>query len=353
MKRRWALILTVIPLLLSCGDNREDDDGRVPVTVTVPGRQVITSTIVAPCRLESGMEALVSPLNPGRILRVSVSQGDTVMEGDLLVELSTDQQYSGALAASAATIEAARAMEDNARSDMQRAERLMADGAISRTEYDMAVASLAASRANVSRANADYQSARSMEESGRVLSPFDGVVSRVWAREGLLSSGPLVSIINPGVMTAEVLVSECHMDRLSQGLPALFSTEHFPGELFLGEVSSVSSSVDPVSGLVSVKVQMDEDSLGLRSGMTGTMTIGLETSQDAVVLPLRVIERTSPDSWSAYVVKDGAAVRVPLQTGIVAGTSVEVTSGIQPDDSVIVMGHHLVSDGSPVKVVGQ
>jgi len=337
----------------SCGREEVSGDGPVPVTVIVPEPSVITSTVVLPCRLEASSEAVVTPLNPGRIVEVYVNEGDTVEAGDLLVELSSDQQYSGAVAASAARLEAARAMAENRAADLRRAERLRADGAVSDAEYEMAVAARASADASVRQAWAWYENARSMSESGRITAPFGGTVARVWAGEGDVSSGPLVSITDSGTMTSEVLVAERHLALLSEGLPVVFSTSHYSGVLFSGEVTSYSSSVDPVSGLVSVRVQLPDTSGMLRSGMTGTATLALETSEDTVVLPMGSLLRGDDGSWMAVLKERGEASAVVLETGLMSGSHIEVTEGVQPGDSVIDMGHHLVTDGMPVSVVSR
>ena len=323
----------------------------IPVTVIVVEQQVISSTVVAACRLESGSEALITAMSPGRILDVPVSEGDEVQEGDILVELSTDQQYSSAVSASSAQLTAARTAASNARTNLQRADRLRLDGAVSETEYEMAIAASAAAEAVVRQALAGYAHASSTEESGKILAPFNGTVTRVWAREGNLSSGPLISIAAGGVASSELLIAERHFQYLAEGLPVIFVTSHYPGELFSGEVVSFSSSVDPLSGLVSVMVQFHDSSGRLRSGMTGTSTIGLETSEDTVVLPLRVLLHRDESTWEAALVQNNTAQIVPIEVGIINGTDFEVTMGVEPGDSVIFLGHHLVDNGSTVRVV--
>jgi len=326
-------------------------DKSIPVTVMVVESQVISSTVIAACRLESSSEAVITAMNPGRIVEVMISEGDEVQEGDLLVELSTDQQYRSGVSASSAQLTAARTAALNARTNLQRATRLRSDGAISESEYEMSQAASAASEANVRQALAGYETASSMAESGKILAPFSGTVTRVWAKEGYLSSGPLVSIADCGVLKSELLIAGRHIQYLTEGLPVVLATLHYPSELFPGEIISFSSFVDPLSGLVSVIVQFHDSSGRLRSGMTGTATIGLETRENAVVLPLQVLLHSDETSWEAALVRNGIARIVQVELGIVNGTNFEITMGVEPGDSVILLGHHLVDDGSQVKVV--
>ncbi|MCK4504785.1 MAG: efflux RND transporter periplasmic adaptor subunit [Candidatus Aegiribacteria sp.] len=350
MKNSTVPVLLLLFLLFSCGSEIESDKS-IPVTVIIPRPQVISETIVTLCRLESGQEAIISALTPGRVQNVLVKEGDTVSEGDILVELSTDQRYSSAVSLSIAQISAARTLSANAQADLARSERLYVSGVISETEYERSVSISLAADASVQGALAGWASARSMEESGLITASFSGTVTRIWARPGDISNGPMVSIAGVSLIQAELLLAERHLQKLAAGQPVLFSTEHYPGELFQGEVASVSHSVDPLSGLVPVIVQFHDSSELLRSGMTGSATIALETVQNAIVLPQRVLKPIDGNSWEAVLIRNGIAVTVPLETGIVNGTDFEITEGISPGDTVIALGHHLASDGDPVRVV--
>jgi len=344
-------LVSVIMLMISCSQPERIADNLIPVTVMVAETQVISSTVVAACRLESSREAVITAMNPGRILEVTVSEGDEVQEGDILVELSTDQQYSSGVSASSAQLTAARTAASNERTNLQRADRLRLDGAISESEYEMAVSAAASSEAIVRQALAGYESARSMAESGQILAPFNGTVSRVWAKEGYLSSGPLISIADGGVMKSELLISGHHLQYLAEGLPVILTTSHYPSELFPGEVVSFASFVDPLSGLASVMVQFRDSSGRLRSGITGTVIIGLETSENTVVLPLRALIHRDESSWEAALIRGGVVEINQVEIGIINGTDYEITMGVEPGDSVVLLGHHLVDDGSPVRVV--
>ncbi len=350
MKNPTVPILLILFLLLSCGSEIESDIS-IPVTVIDPQPQVISETVVVLCRLESGQEAIISALTPGRVQDVQVKEGDTVFEGDILVELSTDQRYSSAVSLSIAQVSAARTLSANAHTDLARSERLYASGVISESEYERSVSISLAADASVQGALAGYANARSMEESGLITAPFSGTVTRIWAREGDISNGHIVSLAGTDLMRSELLLAERHLQKLAVGQPVLFSTEHYPGQLFQGEVASVSHSVDPLSGLVPVTVQFHDSSELLRSGMTGTATIALETVQNAIVLPRRVLRPVDGNSWEAVLIRDGIVETVLLETGITNGMDIEITGGISPGDTVIALGFHLASDGNQVRVV--
>jgi len=285
------------------------------------------------------------------VLDVNVTVGDSVQEGDLLVDLSTDQRNIGAVNAATARIAAASAVYANAEVDLERSSRLLSSGVISESEHERSVVRELAADAALQGEYAAYSAARSTDMSGRITAPFCGTVTRVWAREGEITGGPMISIANSSLLKAELLAAPRHLSYLEVGQSVAFTTTHHSGIVFPATVTSVSSAVDPVSGLVSLTIQIHDRSGLLRSGMTGTAFVNLETALDAVVLPQNVMRPAGENGWMVALLREGHALIVPIETGIASGTDLEVTTGVSPGDTVIVLGSSLVSSGDIVRVV--
>ncbi len=348
----FILFLTgILSLLSSCQSMEENAQLATPVTVMIAESGIINRSIVVYCRLEAGQEAMISAFSPGRILEVNTSVGDSVQEGDLLVELSTDQRNIGAVNAAAARIAAASAVYSNAEADLERSSRLLSSGVISESEYERSAVRELTAEAALQGAYAAYSAARSTDMSGRITAPFSGSVTRVWAREGETTGGPMISIADSSLLKAELLAAPRHLSYLEVGQSVAFTTSHHSGIVFPGAVTSVSPAVDPVSGLVSLTIQLHDRSGLLRSGMTGTAFVNLETVPDAVVLPQSVMRPAGDNARTVALLREGHALIVPIETGIASGTDLEVTAGVSPGDTVIVMGSSLVSSGDIVRVV--
>ena len=114
---------------------------------------------------------------------------------------------------------------------------------------------------------------------------------------------------------------------------------------------SASPSVDRVSGLVPASVQFPDTTGRLLPGISGMTCVSLETSTDAVVLPGRALRPLADGSLEAALVIDGTASLVRVETGISQGNRYQIMSGVAAGDSVIVLGSHLVEQGSRVTVV--
>jgi RND family efflux transporter MFP subunit len=341
-----------IVILAACGPPPEEEEIPViPVTVTTMEPSTISREAYAGARLEGEEEALIYASTMGRVEEVLVSEGDSVTTGQHLVRLDTDQQITAGTSSAIASVNAARANAENALIEYDRMQSLFDAGAISQQQLDGARVMAESATAQLRQAEAGYSQARSMQDNAVISAPFSGRVGRIWAREGNMSSGsPLLSISGSSGIVARILLPERDIFRLSPGLPAYVTVTALDHRSIPGIVTSVSPSVDPVSGLVSVTVAFEDTEGVLRPGMTGRVSVLTETVEEAMVLP-EIVLRRSREGYQVAVVEDGVARLREIETGIRNAGYVEITEGIVAGDVVIVQGQTRVSDGSPVEVM--
>jgi len=346
-----ASILTLA--VTSCGAGGKKVPEPVPVMVEVVSLQTISRTVYAPCRLEAGSEAVVSVSVPSVVEEVLVQTGDTVYAGQRLLMLRTDDMRRASVTSAAAMVEAARASSEYAGSNLDRAEELFNEGAMSLQQYQTRETEARAAEAAYTQALAGYTAAVTSAGTGCVTAPFSGTVGRILATQGNPASGPLLSIFAGNVYKAELLVAPRHIPWLTEGIPAVFMTDHFPGEFFNGYVTSVSPSADPVSGLVSVSVQFSDTSGILVPGLSGLTMLSLETRDSVMVLGENALTPVGDCCWETASIQGGEAHMVQVTTGLRNGNRHEITSGLAPGDSVITLGHTIVSEGDKVRVVNR
>ncbi len=352
MKRffRQAVLLLILSVA-GCAIDADPGREAIPVTVYIPELSMISETVLAPCRLEAGSEAVVSVAVPSVVEEVLVTAGDTVTAGQRLLVLRNDDMQRAVICDAAAMLTAARASAEYAHHNLQRASELMETGAMSAGEFDRVQTEAMASEATYHQALAGYSASSTSARNGFVLAPFDGVVGRVIATRGNMAAGPLLGISGTSVIKAELLLAPRHINKLRVGLPAVFTSDHFPGRIFPGSVVSVSETADAVSGLVSLTVQFADTTASLIPGLSGMALVALETREDAVVLPGSMMSYVSADIMEIMLVQNGFATKQLVETGIRNGISYEITSGLVPGDSVIDLGHTLVPEGALVRVV--
>jgi RND family efflux transporter MFP subunit len=353
---RFILLTSIMMVLLSgCGPAPQSPQEKPPVRVTVEVVQPreISSIAYASTRVEGLEEALIYAMTPGKVEEVMVSEGDSVTAGQSLVRLNTDQQASAGTASAVAGISAAQANVDNAASNYERLQSLFEVGGASAQQVETAQAGLEAAQAQLSQARAGYAQARTARENSWITAPFDGQIGRIWAREGNSSSGtPLVSISNNSAIVARILLPEEDLLHLHPGLPAYITISSLDNESFPGIVTSASSTVDQVSGLVPVEVRFDETRGRLRPGMAGRVAVLTETYDNTVAISESVLRRTQT-GFQVVVIEDGTAVVREVQVGISSEGMVRITDGLRFGDSLVVAGQSMLQDGARVEVVAR
>lgn len=348
------MAISIALLVLACGPGGEEDVERVVrVKIQTIESSTISSEVYANTRLEGAQEALIYGSIPGTVQEVLVSEGDEVEAGARLIRMDTDQQVNAGTSAALASVSAARANAENARSNYARMESLFEAGALSEQELDGIGVALEAAEAQLNQAYAGYTQARSTRDNAWIVAPFSGKIGRVWAREGNMSgSTPLVSISGNGGVVAKVLLPESEIFNLQEGQAAYVTVPAIDQLSIPGIVTAVAPTVDPVSGQVSAEVRFDDLDNLLRPGLSGRVSIITESIPDAIVLPINVLRRTR-NGYQVAVVVDGKADLREITTGLISQGNVQITSGIEVGDVVIVLGQNSVVQDGSVEVVTQ
>lgn len=180
---------------------------------------------------------------------------------------------------------------------------------------------------------------------------IDGVVKNVLVENGAFITPqiPLFQVMDIDAVEVVAHVPERDIHRIRTGLPALVSVIAYPERVFRGTVEKLSPVVDPVSRTREARIRIANRNHTLKPGMYGEATIVIRTSDDALVIPLNaVLERDG--RTMVYVVEGGKAVEVAPEFGIREKDRIEVSSGVQPGERVIVIGQQNVDHGDPVSV---
>jgi RND family efflux transporter MFP subunit len=272
------------------------------------------------------VEAKVS----GRVLDYTATPGAMVKAGDLLARLDVQEIQ--------AKVDQARAMLDQAKRDFDRQKQLIASNATTRQEFDAADARVKIGTGAVSEAE-------TMLSYAKVTAPFDGVVTRKLADVGDLAmpGKPLLEIEAPTSLRFEADLPEAILDRVKLG-------EKMPvrlAKVIEGTVSEISPVADPVSRTFNVKLDLPATE-GLRTGQFGRVSVPVAETKLLLVPQSAVLKRGQMEI--VFVAKDGKAALRLVKTGKVLDGRVEVLSGIEEGEQVIVSDIARLADGQPVTV---
>jgi RND family efflux transporter MFP subunit len=279
-------------------------------------------------RLQATLEAKVS----GRIAQLPVVLGQRVKAGELVARLEA--------AEIAARLEQANASLEQAERDWRRSSALFEQQAVTRAEYEAAEVRHRVAKGMVAEANA-------MMGYVVLLAPFDGVVTKKWADVGDLAAPgkALVSIEDYSALQLEADVPEAIGSHVRPGAALLVRADATTGSL-TGTVAEIAPTADPLSRTFRVKLDLPPKP-GWRSGQFARLLVPMAQGNSLRVPASAVVRRGQMEMVFA-VVNQSAQLRL-VKTGKRIGDEVEILSGLDASDSIIIEGAAQLIDGQPVE----
>jgi RND family efflux transporter MFP subunit len=222
----------------------------------------------------------------------------------------------------------------------------------------------AAARAAVRSAEARQQTAaarvkvlESQREECFIHSPFDGMVTEKAAEVGeiiapisiggSMARGSIVTIADWASLQAEVDVAEAQLGRVKPGQRAAITVDAIPGKVFPGKVRRILPRADRSKATVKVRVDFlarDEQAvlpeMGVRVRfLPDNAPAGIETGAvpDRIVVPQAAVQ-SGPEGSFVWVVSDDVARKHTVDVGASSGEQIEITSGVNAGDQVVVNG---------------
>lgn len=336
-----SLVLSASLLLSACGSAEENQgmsDARPPMAVQVHVLEpsVLDNAIITTGTLMANEEVdLVSEL-AGRIIEIGFIEGGNVSKGQVLLRINDDELQ--------AQLRKAEADLKLAKDDSDRKEQLLAVSGISQEQFD-------ASQAQLAGLQAEADELRVRIAKSTIRAPFNGKVGLRSVSEGgyLASNAMIAKLQQVDPIKIEFAVPERYGRMMIPGTMISFTLEGDTAT-YKGEVYAVDPSVDAATRSVKVRARSTNEKGLLLPGSFAKVDVRLERISDALVVPA---EALIPDiqGQKVLVIKNGLVASLRVQTGIRSATSVQLTSGVQAGDSVLVTGLLAVREGMPVSAI--
>ncbi len=352
----------VLGLMICCGGPQEETAGESeiqsaspPVKVVEVQRRRISEKISYTGTIEALKKMNIMPDVGGKIARIAVQEGDRVRKGQVLAELETEAVRLQ-LRQAEAGVAVARANFEDAKRNKERMDRLIEENAVSEMQYEKIKLAYDAAVAQLEQADAALALARHALDVSIMKAPWSGIVASRNAEEGDVIN-PLMGSFSPssGVLTLMdyakvkivVDVSPSDVARMAKGQTVLLRTPTSPEHDFRGKTTIVNPTADPLTKKFQVEAQIDNPDGALRPGTFGELVFEVSSQENALVVPQNAI---LDDSY-LFVVRGGKALRKDVVLGLQNTDLVEIVSGIEEGELVIVEGNYGLKDGAPVDVV--
>jgi len=220
------------------------------------------------------------------------------------------------------------------------------------TDNDRAAAeaAVAQARAAVEQALAAVEIQRAALNDAFITAPFDGIVADRLLTEGAISSAnsPILTLISKE-MEVVLNIEESVIGRIREGMGVKLTAPAYPGEQFSGTVSFIGLSADTRSRTFTVKVTPNDPERKLRPGMSVQVKLETERHENVLTVPRTAVLQRDNRSV-VFVVSDGVANMRPVTTGLFDERVIEIVSGLQEGEDVVVSGQNVLRDKDPVRV---
>lgn len=311
-------------------------------------RQILTSEVteIAPNTLRQFVkvtgslvpaeQSVVASQAAGRVVSVAVRQGDSVSEGQILVEidrvnlaLQAEQQR--------ATANATRAQLVSSQQQLERTEELARQGLATPSALEQARSATAALEANLTALDSAVAAAELALENATVKAPIDGIVSERSVEPGqtITAGTPLFTLVNLDEMDFQASASVNSSALVSPGQTASVTATGLDNQTFEGEVTRVSPVAQTGTRTVPIFISIANDEGRLRGGMFATGQITVAEKVDAIAVPATAL-REDADGNFVLKLDNGTLVRQAVELGDQwdRGATIEVT-GLAAGDVVI------------------
>ena len=349
-------------------ENGEKEQNAVVQTERVKDSSVIAAKIEQNMSVEAKERVELLPRVTGRLLALRVKQGQKVKKGQIVAELEHEQQNADILAAAAdsaaarASTEKARAALQNASANVERYRRLQKEGFSTQqqldsmeTEYKSAAAAVRAALANERRYAAEASRVHSTKNDYIIKAPIDGVVLNDYALTpgAMISpSSPILDLADLRLLKATLRVPELKIYSVHPGMTVNLEFDALPGESFHGSVSRIDQYIDPETRTGKVEIELNNDSQAkgrLRPGMFGRASIVEREYKNSITVAEGALHSKEKGEY-LFVVEKGRAVARDVKTGIKEAGRVQILSGVNPGDEVIIFGGANLNDKDKVTV---
>ncbi|MDY7034045.1 MAG: efflux RND transporter periplasmic adaptor subunit [Thermodesulfobacteriota bacterium] len=414
MKKKVGLFFMIISFLFSVSCNRdksqhvlekEKSTRIVPVEAMNVKKGDIVSYLSVTGTIYPFQEANIGPRISGRIKRLFADEGDYIDENQKLIMLEqksliiAHQQAEAALETARASLErllagtreeevkraeAAFAMAEanlnNARLEFNRYKKLYEKHTVAKkaydtasTQYKVALAGLEKAReglrmarkgptkediqvaqSQVKQAEVNVKMAKQTLEDSVTKAPFSGFIVRKFKNEGeCVTATPATSVLKIADISkvkVEVKIPENEIGRIRKDNRAEVRVDAFPEKSFIGKVVMVNPSVDPVSRTFKTKIEISNKEGLLKGGMFARVHIAVDVHRGVIIISRDAIIEAG-DYKFAFVINSGVAHKKRIVTGLNQDDNIEVKSGLNEGEVVVIAGQYDLKDGTSVKIV--
>ncbi|MCH8501211.1 MAG: efflux RND transporter periplasmic adaptor subunit [Aliidiomarina sp.] len=363
----WMVIIVVVAGATAAWWFWPEDDGQQRMNTSKVEVRDIEVVVTATGRLQPLDFVDVGAQVSGQLERIHVEVGDFVEAGDLLAEIDAtvlEARLDGVRAQlrfQQAQLRERQASLDLALINLNRQQRLLADNATSEELVQSAEATARAESARLDAVQAQIEQTESSlraDEANlnytRIFAPMSGTVTSIVARRGQTlnaaqTTPTILTIADLSVMRVEAQVSEADISRLRDEMPVYFTTLGNRGQRWYSTLELIEPTPRVENNVVLYNALFDvpnEDGR-LLPQMTTQVFFVVASAEQVLSVPAGAVRPTGRGQGSVQVLRNGVVETVNVQIGISDRVYIEIKSGLNAGDEVIIPAQQAMPGGMP------
>lgn len=370
-KKRYIILISLllcVTLLIACGKKPEEtqetivEKDYIPVEVLEANTGEIYNLITLTGKVHGNKEVMIIPAVPGKVSKVLVNVGDKVKEDQELLTIDKrdiEQQIKTAKKQVDSAYSNYIKTKDSvqlAKTTYERTLELYNQNGVSKAQLEQA--KLQASDSLVEATKSQYDVAvlglekvKDMLNDSTIKSPIDGVITGVNVESGEMMSAAssAITVVDMDSVYVEMNITETIINELFVGQSVDVKINAID-QVLMGKIDRISPVADSRTNLYPVRVYLDNDDFKIKPGMFAKIDFKIDYKESVLRIPSESVVAKGTSMY-VYVANGDVAVEKQIEVGIDSGDYVEVLSGINAGDKLIVKGQQYLKNNSSIKVV--
>lgn len=367
--RWWIILLVIVLVVLGAWGvasrihaeqalKKHTEDTAIPSVSIIEAKSGPEGEdLVLPGNVQAWHEAPIYARTNGYLKSWKVDIGAHVKEGDVLAEIDTPD-VDAQMHQADADLSTAIANNQLAQTTAKRWLSLLKTNSVSKQEADEKVGAAAANEAMVAAAKANLDRLRQLEDYRLVVAPFDGVITArntdvgalINAGSGTGAGQELFHIAETDKLRVYVSVPENYTASIKPDMKADLYFPAYPERSFQAVLARTADAIDPTTRTLLIQLEVDNQKGELMSGGYAEAHIKAQASGDNIRLPVNTLLFRDGNQIATIDDKSKAVLK-HITVGRDYGKTVEVLSGLEVGEKVIVNPPDSLSTGQKVKVV--
>ncbi|MDP5139674.1 MAG: efflux RND transporter periplasmic adaptor subunit [Spirosomaceae bacterium] len=346
----------------------KEERGNIPVETLIVQEEIFEQGYKFTGTFNPDREVNFGAEMQGKIIKTFANEGDYLAVGSPIAKIDDSmlklqlQNQETQLQVAQVNVETQQTLAAKSKADLERFQNLKKDDAVADITFEnqklnnaQASAAASISKLNVESAKTAIATTKEQLTKTLIKAPISGYLTMKQFEVGSIVApgAPMGVITNTSNLKLTVMIPENQVIQFRKGQTVSVNADVYPNRQFTGKINQIAAKGDPNHNFkVEVTLTNSNREFPLKAGMYGNLNVSSTQPIKGIFVPNSILQKNE-NRVQVYVIDNGKAVLRNVNTGITVADKVEITSGLNTGDEIIVTGLNNLTNGITVKTVNQ